>query len=496
MTTLSEALGDATDLFSSTPVEDNILSGRTVVYRSTSDNENGPFIYNLDSLGPNQYMKLDSLRLNGICKVTRADGSPLTKEDDVSIVNMFPSSLFQGTSVYLNNVLITELTNFHAHYQSYIETTINFNTNAQQTHLQGQLYVPDQAERFDNLTSYPDKAKMIEYFKKKSDGSDANRYQDSHLLRQVLNSSYSTDELETDNVYHKVIEELSDKYLINERLNRGFVERRRIIADSQKFDFYIPITNDFFQSDKLLHSSVDLKLVLTRAPDSFSMLSYNNQTQYKIHIVDLKLFARYLTLSDNIVDKHQKLFSSNPLIYPVKKTTIKSYQMSISETSKYITNMFSGVLPKSILVTCVDSDAFHGSQSKNPYNFIHNNLRGFSLRVNGEAVPAEPIAPNFKDDLFMREYMDMYRNCGIDVSEDSGNIITPALYKGGMFFISADLTGDQNNMLRRVKKEEGNIDAEIIFDAPLTFAVTLLVLANFDIEVEIHQKTGPQVKYY
>ena len=506
----SEFLEHALDLFSTRGVEKDILGGRTIGFRPFSESD--PLIFNLESQGKNQYLKIDSVRCNAVCQILNEDGTLLDGNEDISIVNMFPSSLFQIIDIVLNNIPITELTSHYANYVSAVKTFLSYNTEASQTNLQGQMFIPDDAYRFDSNTLSSDKAEIIEYFKTNS------RFYTPDAIKDILSVSHIKDTVNDKSVdangqklteqkvkevnfqskqyTQSIVDALVESYENKERLNSGFVERAKIIKGSKKFDYYIPLANDFLQSDRLLHPSVNLKIVLGRAPDSFSILSLENKG-FTVKITDLKMFARYVTVSDKVVEQHEKKINNNePLIYPIAKTMVKTYNLPPGERTKYISNMFMGVLPKSIIVTFVLTDAFHGNQSLNPYNFNHHDMSGCELRVNGESIPGEPIAPDFENDIFLREYMELYRNVGIDVAEDAGNIITPALYKSGMFFMCFDLTGDQCNMLHRHKREEGNIDAHIIFKKALPKALTVLALATFDADLEITKKQGPIVKYY
>lgn len=521
-----ELLTNSTELFKSEETEKNILKGRTVCFRPLSENSEGPYVFNMESQGPDQYMKLNSVRLNGKCVITRSDGTPLTLNDDLSIVNMFPSSLFKGIETEFNNVLITDISAAMANYQAYIQTTLSYNTSAQNTHLQGQLYVPDQPERFDTLTIHPEKAVVIDYF----DNGGARWYNPTEVLRaldvekfpepedptpgEALTDEQKTANKESAKTIDQVLKSFGKSLKAKQKLNSGFVDRREIIKESKTFDFYIPLCSDILQTDKLLHPSINMKMKLTRASDGFSLLATASKNNYRIQIFDLRLFARYITLSQNIVGQHQALYEKNePIIYPITRSTMKSYNISTGEVSTYLSNMFTGTLPKSIIIGFVRTMAFHGSQDLNPYNFQHFNMRSCGLKVNGENIPSDPIQPDFKNDLFLREYMEFYRNVGIDgkkyfilffvififiilVNEDAGNIITPSLYKGGMYFMSFDLTGDQCNMLHRHPKENGNIDMTIVFNDPLKKPITIVVYANYDAQIEVTKKDGPTVKYF
>ena len=515
----SVLLGDSTDLFRGRDMEDEIISGRTVCFRPLSENSEGPFIFNMDSQGSDQYLKLDSLRLNGKCVISKRDGAALSNTDDLSIVNMFPSSLFKAVEVDFNNVLITDLTSSMANYQAYIQTTLSYNLAAQTTHLQGQLYVPDEAEKFNTLTRHPEKANLVQYF----ENEGARFYTPNYMIQTLKQNVWGEDpdpvvedpnqaQLTNDEkkaIADRIIATREKKKNISEvlqdfgatlkgkeKINSGFVERAKIIERSNKFDFYIPIASDILQSEKLLHPSINLRLRLTRAFDTFSLLCLDN-TRYKIEIEDLRVFARYITVSQKLVTEHSRLLAKgDPLIYPITRTVMKSYNMAPGSMSSYAANMFHGVLPKSIIIGFVKTAAFHGSQGLNPYTFEHFNMKSCLLRVNGENVPSDPISPDFKNECFMREYMEFYRNIGIDISEDAGNIITPALYKGGMYFMSFDLTGDQCNMLHRHGQQTGVIDLNVVFKDTLDHATTIVVYASMDAQIEVPLKGAPLVKYF
>jgi hypothetical protein len=503
-----ELLTSSTELFKAESTEKNILKGRTVCFRPLSENSEGPYVFNMESQGHDQYMSLNSIRLSGKCVITRADGSRLTANDDLSIVNMFPSSLFKGIETEFNNVLITDISAAMANYKAYIQTTLSYNKAAQSTHLQGQLYIPDEAERFDALSIHPNKVSVVEYF----DNGGNRWYNPTEVLRALDVEKFPEDEEEgsaqmTDaerelaakktQTTEEVLKKFAKTLKAKQKLNAGYVDRREIINKSKTFDFYIPLSSDILQTNKLLHPSINMKLKLTRATDGFSILALASKNEWRIQLSDLRIFARYITLAPNLVAQHQSLYDKNePLIYPITRSMMKSYNISTGEVSSYLSNMFTGILPKNIIIGFVRTMAFHGSQDLNPYNFQHFNMRSCGLKVNGESIPQDPIQPDFKNDLFLREYMEFYRNIGIDVNEDAGNIITPSLYKGGMYFMSFDLTGDQCNMLHRHPKDQGNIDMTVVFNDPLKNPITVVVYANYDAQIEITKKDGPTVKYF
>ena len=549
--TEASMFGHALNLFEGAETDVDVQKGRSVVFRPLSENNEGPYEFSIDSQGENQYLQLSSVRLGGRCQITRADGTALSKEEDVSIVNMFPASLFQGTETKFNNTIITDLTSNLSHYQNYMQTLISYNNNAQKTHLQGQMFTMDEPGKFDFLTYDAGKLEsaagndrwggsanympafdesvssaLLESISKKKDvsmkvGADgrlkiskitasapapAGDSGDSQSPTSTTKTELNIDNLEISEDGTKELLKTTDQRTVQiikdyvaistnkEKCNMGYIERRKIISESSLFDFYIPLCSDIFHSDKFLHPSVSLKILLRRSPTAFSLLSHNTEP-YKIELSNLKLYTRFVQIHDNIVKKHKALIASDkPLRYPIERSTMKSFNIPKNNASMYISNMFSGILPKTIIIGMVENEAFYGKQQKNPYNFQHFMLKRANLRVNGESVPSEPISPDFDRDLFLREYADFYRNIGIDLSDETGNMITPAQYKRGSFFMAFDLTGEQCNQMHRHKTEVGTIDFEGFFQTPLQQTITLVVYASTDAEICVGNK-GPYVEY-
>lgn len=531
----SSEVSEQTDLFDPVTIEKGILGGRTQVFRPLSENNEGPFQFNLESQGPSQYLKLNSIRLGGKCRIVKNDGSNIDNGEDLSICNLFPQSLFKSVEPEFNNILVTDLASPLSHYQAYIQTLLSYTPDAQFTQLQGQMFIPDEAGKFDNnsldpekITAYsfedkqllttnlyrsrrsiedppgdssgnnagsggtsgdqskPTESKPSENISREKRGIKTVTLSPSHFTADLINLSISTDFEDYKN--------RSKKLLSLDRVNSGYTLRNEFIKNSRTFDFYIPPTCDILQSDRLLHPSISLRLKFTRSSDAFSILSPEND-QYRIEIEDLKLYARYISINPNIINSHaEQIEKKNPLIYPVNRTLMKSYNIPEGETSTYISRMFSGILPKSVVIGFVNSRAFHGTQKLNPWNFKHYDVSNCSVKMNGENVPLEPYTPNFRDDNYIRDYCEFYRNIGIDVNENCGNIVTPDMYKGGCFFSAYDLSGDQCNMLHRHETQTGNIDFQCLFRTPLPESVTVIVYASLEADIEIGEK-GPVVKY-
>lgn len=250
-----------------------------------------------------------------------------------------------------------------------------------------------------------------------------------------------------------------------------------------EFDFMIPLSNDFLQSDRLLYPTSELTITLTRALDSFVMIAAEDK--YTITLSDPELHVRYVTVNSKLVEGHVEAIKKTPAIYPIIKTDMKSYSVSSGSSSASFTDMFHNYVPSNIIVGMVSSKAYYGDITKNPFNFQHFNLSEAFFKVKNVQVPTIPIQPDFTKGHFQKEYANLLANTGVTSNQDFGNLITPALYVGGCFFFALDLSGEQDNMLRQREASSGTVDLEIKFRQDLTENIHVIVYSSSNAIVQI-----------
>lgn len=411
---------DSTDLFSAPLINRSVISGKTVIVRPTSENNDGPFVFNLKRQGFNEYVQLNSIKFTGKFKIVKkSDGSDITADDKVYGVNMFPTSMIKSVDVMVNNQRVTDNHNLN-NYMGYLQNIFSYSLQSSKTHLKTQMFEMDTAEKFDDLSA----------------GDTGNKGMKSRSTRM-----------------------------------------------SSEFDFYTPLVADILQSDKLLLPTAELSITITRAPDSFALMAAADD--YKVMLSDPQLHVRYVSVNPALCEEHLRLNATSPAIYPIIKTDMKSFTIPSNQSSISITDMFHDVVPNNIIVGIVDSDAYFGKISKNPYNFKTHDINEMYFRVKNIQMPTIPISPDFTNKLYQRDYYQLLANTGVSHNQDFGNMITPALYKGGCFFAAIDFSGELDNMLHQREVSSGTVDLQINFKNPTTSNLQVIVYSSTNETIQI-----------
>ena len=121
---------------------------------------------------------------------------------------------------------------------------------------------------------------------------------------------------------------------------------------------------------------------------------------------------------------------------------------------------------------------------KKTFNFTHHNLSYLSLFVDGRQIPNSPLSPDFKNDLYVRSFHQMFSETGI-ASRNEGNAITLHEFpKGSCLFVfdlsPSILDGNQIELVR-----SGSLRLELKFAEPLSSSLHVLVYGELDSLIEI-----------
>ena len=256
------------DLFSVPPTQQSLERGRWIDYAPLSSVQNPDSAITFLIAGTDEYIDLSKTILTVTGNIMKKDGTTkLTGggQANVAPVNNFLHSLFKQVDVYLNGKQVTPAMGTYA-YRSYIETLLNYDVSAKNSQFSSALYYKDTATKMDENGVLPE-LKEVKITPKTGSAADGWIY------------TAGTG-------------------------NQGFAKRHKFIENGIQFVLSGPIFSDIFMNDRLLLNMMDLKVVLNRSPDSFSLMetAKSNQINPRVHLTDVVLKIRKVKVDQAVSD--------------------------------------------------------------------------------------------------------------------------------------------------------------------------------------------------
>ncbi|KAF8795494.1 hypothetical protein HNY73_003338 [Argiope bruennichi] len=404
------------NLFTLPPTQTVIEKGHWVQFHPIANASDGGPIEFLISGSGEEYLDLSQTLLQVKAKILKSDGKTLTTEDKVGPVNLFLHSLFSQVDVSLNGRNISSSNNTYA-YRAMIETLLNHGLDSKTSQLTSELYYKDTAGRFN-----------------------------------IFDQASATP-------------------------NEGFNKRASLFKNSETVDMIGRLHVDIFNQDRLLLNLVDLKIKLIRSKPEFCLLGNEG---YKIIFDHVSLFVRKVRLNPGVLIGHAKALEKTTAKYPIDRVTCKVFSIPQSSYSFVQDNVFSGQMPKRLVLACVDNDAFNGNPKKSPFEFKHYDMNFVGVYVDGQPMPHQPLELDFEKGNFIRAYQNLFLN-------SEGLYISRTEFSQGytllLFDLSPDLCdGEHFNLIRH-----SNLRIELKFSKALEQTVSLIVFAEFESMIEINK---------
>ena len=308
------------DLFRVPPTQQSLERGRWIDYAPLSSVENPNSAITFLIAGTDEYIDLSKTILTVTGKITKKDGTTKLGGNDqsnVQPVNNFLHSLFRQVDVYLNGKQVTPAMGTYA-YRSYIETLLNYDVSAKQSQFSSALYYKDTAGQMDKVGALAS-TKTFNY-------------------RTAQGSGSSTD--------------ASDKLYVPESGNVGFAKRHQFIKGGNRFVLSGPIFSDIFMTDRLLLNMMDLKVVLNRSSDAFSLMEIGNNPaiEPKVQLTDVVLKVRKIKVDQSVSDGVERMLKQTPALYPIRRVECKILTIPANLPNVRQDNIFSGIIPNSFVV--------------------------------------------------------------------------------------------------------------------------------------------------
>lgn len=268
--------------------------------------------------------------------------------------------------------------------------------------------------------------------------------------------------------------------------NVGFSSRREVTRNNREVELFGPLHCDLFNVDKYLLNGVEMQIKLQRSRDQFHVMG-TATSRGAFEIINAELFVRKVKISASTLLAHHKVLNQTTAKYPISRIDVRSITIPENTLSRTCDNVFTGQLPKRVIIGFVTSTAFNGTVTTNPFNFRHFNYTSLAVYVDSVPVPAKPFNCLFSENQYIRAYHSLFEGTNINHS-DSGNKISRAAYPQGYALVAIDLTPDLSSSAAHVSlPKTGSLRIDVQFEEALAQSITAIVYAEFDGLIEIDQ---------
>lgn len=354
-------------------------------------------------------------------KVTKVGGQALPTGEKVSLVDLPLHSLFSQVDTKLNDKVVSSSTATYA-YKANLEKRLNYATETKASQFSSELCYKDAAGKMDHYDPSVDTA------------------------------------------------------------NPGLVKRATFIKHSATLILRGFLHCDILRQGKFMINNVETKLTLVKNPAAFYIMAPTND--YTVRITHAHLEVTKVKLNPTLLNSLSSQLTKTNAKYPVRRSEIKTFTVPAGERQKCKDGLFTGQMPRRLVVGCVESQAFAGDVKKNPFNYQHFNLNYLSVHVGTDHYPSRALTPNFTSGQYLEAYETLFSGTGIK-NEDRGLDISREEYPNGYALYVVPLIPSEADSTHLELIRNGHLRLEIKFSEALTQSVTVLVYAEYDNIIEI-----------
>lgn len=381
----------------------------------------GPIQFTISGNG-SDYIDLNHSKLWARIKIVKGDGSDLTADDVVSLVNQPLQSMWSQIDVVLQGRTISTASTYYP-YKAYFQSVLNTSVASKEALGTAELY-------------YEDTAGAME----------------------------TTDP-------------------VGAPLNSGLYARHSFTKSSKSVDLEGVLYSDIFKFDRYLLNGVDLQLKLYKNKMPFCLMVHGDGVDYKIVIEDIVFKVRKIKLNPSVIIGHSKELQNTTAKYPFVHTEVKTAAIAAGMTSFTYDNIFQGKVPSRIMVAIVKDAALTGSYKLNPFNFAHYNVSSVGATLDGENIGGRPYRLNYDENQFISTFVKLKESTTKSEGDFDNGLSRDTFGKGYAIYtfdIEPNFNFDYLSLTRK-----GNLRLEIIFSKAVEDTLSCVLYCEFQSLLEI-----------
>ena len=278
-----------------------------------------------------------------------------------------------------------------------------------------------------------------------------------------------------------------DRADITNAHTKALKRRKEIISGSRTFEVCDNLHIPFLHQERYGLCNSTVKIQLNRSSDKFCLLSTDggDNNDYKVVITRAVLIINEVDVNPSIINAHSALMAAGKTaMYPLNQVETQMFTISAGKLSDRIVIKTNQQLPKRITFAFVDHEAKNGSLTKDPFKFLHCDVKRMSLDVDGRPFPHKPLETNFPDGLCAQAYFNLAMATG-RLYGDVSHGITMKQFKNGYTLFMFDLTPDGCHGAGVHLIKHGSLTLDVTFGTALPNTVSLFAYLERDELIQI-----------
>ena len=194
-----------------------------------------------------------------------------------------------------------------------------------------------------------------------------------------------------------------------------------------------------------------------------------------------------IRINPSVINGHAQGLARKNAQYPLQHAEVTTFTIPKGQLSFQKDHLFPDQCPKLLLMAMIENEAYNGQYAKNPFHFQHFNLTNLTLYNGGQIVNGYPFTPDYKNGLYLRDYMNTMDVFKYGNTQDD-NGLTKNDFGNGYTIYAFDLTPDKSlGEQHRQAIISKDFRLDLTFASALAQTVNVLMYCVYDTLIEITQ---------
>lgn len=198
-----------------------------------------------------------------------------------------------------------------------------------------------------------------------------------------------------------------------------------------------------------------------------------------------------------VADGHDAAVKQHMTRYPFTRTEVRHRTIPANVNDFQMDNIFSGLLPRRLIIGFVSNNTFNGIGDGTPFDFKDYGVNFLTTYVNGRQIPNLPFTPDFDAKLTTREFHGLYKALNQTGSDSYYSKSLKEWRQCPLYGINyaVDLSNGGSMSSHVNKRQIGQLGIHVKFKTKNADPIVCVVMSETDCCLEIDELRQAHIDY-